>query len=161
MNDLFEFANLAEGNTAFNIQEINICNALRDALSESYNELESGGFTMDVDIPDAPEICFCDEGALRRVFQNLFKNVIDHGKDHLRVRIKGGIIEIANKADGLAELDTGSIFERFYTSDASRTSKNTGLGLAIARELVSRMDGRITARAEEDMLVMRLELKKP
>jgi signal transduction histidine kinase len=89
----------------------------------------------------------------------LIKNVCAHGRDVLRVRLDSGIIEISNKADGLAGLETERIFERFYTADASRTSKNTGLGLAIAKELVTRMGGNITANAEGDLLVMRMTLK--
>ncbi|MDR0294478.1 MAG: HAMP domain-containing histidine kinase [Oscillospiraceae bacterium] len=156
MNSLFEFARVIEDNTAFDVRKINICNILRDAFSESYAELEKKGFTVDADIPDAPVLCLCDEDALRRVLQNLIKNVTVHGREYLRVRVNGGVIEIANKADGLDELDTGRIFERFYTADASRTSKNTGLGLAIAKELTERTGGHIAADVEGDMLVIRI-----
>ena len=160
MNSLFEFSRVMEGNITAGVQKVNICNALRDALSASYTELASKGFTVIADIPDAPVFCLCDEDALRRVLQNLFKNVYVHGKETLRVRLDGSTIEIANKADGLYALDTERIFERFYTNDASRTSKNTGLGLAIAKEFVHRMGGQITASVEEDMLVMRVTWKE-
>ena len=158
MNNLFEFARVMEGDVAYNIQPCNICNVLRDALSDNYMELENKGFAVDADIPDMPVICRCDKDALRRVLQNLLKNAVVHGREHLRVRLDGDAIEIANKADGLADMDTGKMFERFYTSDAARTSGNTGLGLAIARELVTRMEGNITAYVDGDYLVMRLAL---
>ena len=156
MNSLFEFAQVMEGNTVFDIQKVNICNLLRDALSNSYAELE--GFTVDADIPDAPVLCLCDEDALRRVLQNLIKNACVHGKEMLRVRAADGVMEIANKADGLRALDTERIFERFYTADASRTSKNTGLGLAIAKELTERMGGHCSAGVEGELFVMRVTL---
>lgn len=159
MNSLFEFARVMEGSIPIDTEKVNICNILRDALSDSYAELESRGFGVEADIPDEPVFCLCDKNALRRVLQNLIKNVCAHGRDVLRVRLDSGIIEISNKADGLAGLETERIFERFYTADASRTSKNTGLGLAIAKELVTRMGGNITANAEGDLLVMRMTLK--
>lgn len=143
----------------FDIQKVNVCDALRDVLSASYSELEAKNFAVKADIPDAPVFCLCDENALRRVLQNLFKNVHIHGKKVLRVQLDGTTIEIANRTDGLHELDTERIFERFYTADASRTSKNTGLGLAIAKELVARTGGQIAAKVEEDMLVIRVEFR--
>ena len=158
MSDLFEFARIIEGNTTFDIQQVNIGNALRDALSEAYGELERKGFTMVVDIPNAPNTCLCDPDALRRVLQNLLKNVCIHGKEYLRIRLAEGKIEISNKADGLNKIDVAHMFERFYTSDASRNNKNTGLGLAIAKELTERMGGQLLASKENDVLVMQIVL---
>jgi len=160
MNSLFEFACVMEGSTPIDIQPINICNILRDALSESYGELESKGLSVSVDIPETPALCMGDKDALRRVLQNLFKNACTHGKDTLRVALNGNVIEIANEADGIDKLDTEQIFERFYTADASRTSKSTGLGLAIAKELVTRMGGQIMAETQGESLVVRVALQE-
>jgi len=156
MSDLFEFARIIEGNTTFDIQEVNITNALRDALSEAYRELEYKGFTVETDIPDKPVFCPCDPDALRRVSQNLLKNVCVHGKTYLRVRLTGNQIEISNRADGLDKIDTAHMFDRFYTSDSSRNNKNTGLGLAIAKELTERMGGQLSASKEDDLLTMQV-----
>jgi signal transduction histidine kinase len=158
MNSLFEYARVIEGKEQVDIQKVNVCNVLRDTLSEFYGEFESKGFKADVNIPDEPVNYLCDPAMLRRVLQNLLKNVCTHGREHLRVNLSNNVIEIANKAD-LSEVDTDKIFERFYTADLSRTGKNTGLGLAIAKELTVRMGGEITARVEGEVLVVRLELK--
>ena len=159
MNNLFEFAQVMEANTAFDIQKTNIGNLLREMLSEHYQELESKGFTVETDIPDTPVHCLADAEKLRRILQNLLKNVCVHGRGYLRVRLDGNVIEIANQADGLNELDAERIFERFYTADASRTSKNTGLGLAIVKELAVRMGGDVSANVAGDVLVVRVMLE--
>ena len=158
MNSLFEFACIIEGDAEPDLRQVNICNVLRDALSDNYADFSSMGFAVDADIQDAPVMCLCDKDTLRRILQNLLKNALVHGREHLRVRLEGGVIEIANKANNLAGIDAERIFERFYTSDAARTSGNTGLGLAIARELVTRMGGTISAFVDGDHLVMRLTL---
>ena len=160
MNSLFEFARVIEGDVVLDLQKVNVCNAIYDALSASYAELESKGFTVDVDLPDIPVVWFCDADALRRILQNLIQNAGIHGKEYLRVRLDGDAIEIANKVDGIGELEAGRLFDRFYTADASRSNKSTGLGLAIVKELVERMGGRISARVEDDMLIMRMTLPK-
>lgn len=158
MSDLFEFARIIEGNMALDIQPVNITNALRDALSEAYRELEHKGFRVDIDIPDTPIFCPCDPDALQRVLQNLLKNACVHGQAQLWVRLTDNQIEITNQADNLDSIDVTQIFERFYTSDTSRTNKNTGLGLAIAKGLTEQMGGKLTASKEHQTLTMQIVL---
>jgi signal transduction histidine kinase len=155
-NSLFEFAKIMEENTVFDMRKVNAGSLLRETLTESYPELTAKGFEVEADIPDEPVFFYCDRDALRRVLQNLIKNVCVHGRDYLRVSLRDGTIEIVNKADGLEAMNTGRIFQRFYTSDASRSSRNTGLGLAIVKELVTRMGGEVTAMAEGEMLTVRV-----
>jgi len=97
MNSLFEFTRIIEGNISFDIPKVNICNTVRDALSAADSKLGAKGFIVDADIPDTPVFCLCDEDALRRVLQNLFKNVCVHGKEALRVRLDGSVTEISSK----------------------------------------------------------------
>gem|GEM_PF-191796 len=187
MNSLFDFAQIIEGKTGFDVQKVNASNALRDALSENYTELEKKGFAVDIDIPEKQVLCYCDEDALRRILLNLLNNAHIYGVEFLCVSIIEGklphsavgqtehspkthsgaagpvaakycIIKISNKVKGLGELEIERLFDRFYTADASRTSKNTGLGLAIAKELAERMGGYISAYREADMLVMQVGL---
>jgi len=158
MNSLFEFARVMEGDVTIDMQQVNICNVLRDVLSANFTELDSRNFTVDTDIPDTPVLCLCDTDTLQRVLQNLIKNAYTHGREYLRIRLDGSTIEIANKLNG--QVDTTQIFDRFYTADASRSNKSTGLGLAIVKELMGHMGGQVSASTEGDMLVMRVTLPK-
>jgi len=156
MDSLFAFSSALDGNLS--VQKINIGSILRDTLSDSFTELEQKGFTVESSIPDTPVYGYCDEAALSRVLQNLLKNAYIHGRDYLRVSLTGNIIEVANKADGLYDLDVLRIFDRFYTADAARTQKRTGLGLAIAKELTEKMGGRISAEIKDGMLAVYIVL---
>jgi len=158
MDSLFAFSRAVEGDIS--LQSLNIGNILRDTLVASFAELESKGFTVEVNIPDTPVYCMCDEEALKRVIQNLISNAATHGKDYLRVQLLDETIEIANKTDGLHQIDVYNIFERFYTADTARTNKRTGLGLAIAKELTQKMGGSISAKKEGDILVMSISFVK-
>ena len=104
------------------------------------------------DTDGAPSV-IADRGRLAQVLMNLVRNAITHTPE-------GGMVAIAVKPleTGPVEMsvsDTGSgiepdeatrIFERFYRSDASRAraTGGFGLGLAIAREMVDAMGGRIS-----------------
>ena len=156
MDNLFAFSRALEEKIV--TTHVNVCNVLRDVLSDSYAELENKGFAVESSIPDTPVYRRCNEDALKRVLQNLFKNAYVHGKEYLRVELQDNTISIANKADGLEDIDITQIFDRFYTADAARTKKRTGLGLAIAKELVEKMGGSITARLDGDMMELCVSL---
>ncbi|MCL2354027.1 MAG: HAMP domain-containing histidine kinase [Defluviitaleaceae bacterium] len=159
MEDLFEFAHILEGNTTTQMSDVNIINLLQDALSEAYGELTQKGFEVDVNMADSPIVHHTDHDALKRILQNLLKNAHTHGKELLEVSLDEKGITIANKAEGLEGLDVVQMFERFYTSDASRSNKTTGLGLAIAKELAKQAGVSLNATIEGDMLVMRLSFR--
>lgn len=55
---------------------------------------------------------------------------------------------------GLNEVETGRLFDRFYTVDYAR--KSTGLGLSIARTLAEQMKGTIWAEYEDGRLAVHL-----
>ena len=158
MDALFEFARITEGELEFKPQKVDVSSLLRDLLSEAYPDLGERGFRLEVDIPDQPAYCICDEVYLKRAVQNLIKNVLVHGRDYVHVTLTDGTLEITNAADDLDRLEIDQIFDRFYTFDASRSGKNTGLGLAIAKELITRMGGHISASKESSTLSVRIEL---
>lgn len=46
---------------------------------------------------------------------------------------------LQKKDETIKETDMDKLFERFYTTDQSRSKKTTGLGLTIAKKLTIRM----------------------
>jgi two-component system, OmpR family, sensor kinase len=62
---------------------------------------------------------------------------------------------VADEGPGLPPGSRDKAFERFYTGDAAR---GAGLGLAIARELAERMDGKLVLddQADNTAFVLRL-----
>jgi signal transduction histidine kinase len=49
------------------------------------------------------------------------------------------------------------MFDRYYKADQTRTGKGTGLGLPIARSLMEKMNGRLTAELIGNQLYMKCE----
>ena len=56
-----------------------------------------------------------------------------------------------NSTDDIRRSDIDKIFERFYTTDQSRSKKTTGLGLTIAKKLTLQMGGTIGAALKGEM----------
>lgn len=92
-----------------------------------------------------------DQGLLQRAFDNIVQNALDHTSPghaiHVGVDKLGGnlVVAIEDEGAGVPEDMLPHLFEPFYRADKSRGGKGWGLGLAIARDIVSAHDGEIRA----------------
>ncbi len=110
-----------------------------------------------------------DPDKLARVFNNVLKNAAAYSYPDTEIVItaedKGGFIVITfqNKGNPIPEEKLASIFERFYRLDEARISNTggAGLGLAIAKEIVSLHGGTITAKSGEFMVSFIIALPAP
>jgi two-component system OmpR family sensor kinase len=106
---------------------------------------------------DAPEslLALLDQGLLGQCVWNLTDNALkfaDQG-GHVRVAISecSGelILEVEDDGPGLGDLDTSSLFERFFRADEARArdpaTAGTGLGLAIVKVAAEAHGGHATA----------------
>jgi two-component system OmpR family sensor kinase len=98
------------------------------------------------------EPVLADRGRLAQVLMNLVRNAItqtpEGGLVAIEVKpLEAGPVEmsVSDTGPGIESEDSEKIFERFYRTDASRarSTGGFGLGLAIAREMVEAMGGRI------------------
>ena len=94
-----------------------------------------------------------DADWLTQVFINLLDNGIRHTSD-ARVDVAAGetdgwiSVTVTDNGEGIPPEDLDRIFERFYQADRSRQRKGgVGLGLSIAREVVQRHGGEISAES--------------
>lgn len=71
------------------------------------------------------------------------------------------ILKVSNKGEPIPKEEEEKIFERFYKRDNSRNrdTNNYGLGLAIAKSIVSHYNGSITAHSENDYTTFKVVLK--
>ncbi|MCL2019748.1 MAG: HAMP domain-containing histidine kinase [Oscillospiraceae bacterium] len=145
MNSLFEYTKLIEGRVMYNPGKVNLCDILRDTLAQFYGDFTAKGFEVVLDIPDKPVYAVCDKSAVERVVQNLVKNALQHGYKRFELCVDETKIVFSNCVCDIENLDVEKMFERFYTADLSRMSGNTGLGLAIAKELAEVMGWKIKA----------------
>ena len=106
--------------------------------------------------PDVPPVA-ADSDKLRQILMNLLDNAIKYSPDGgtigVRVARSDAFVSFAVTDEGLGvpTAEHGRIFEKFYRLDPELTRGvgGTGLGLYISRELVRRMNGRISVESEE------------
>jgi signal transduction histidine kinase len=89
-------------------------------------------------------------GELLQVISNLIVNAVDalptSGTLHLRLRKSEGKVHflIADNGHGIPAENLESIFQAFFTTKEER---GTGLGLALAKKIIERHDGKIRVRS--------------
>ncbi len=95
-----------------------------------------------------------DSDRLHQVATNLISNSLKHtpegGKVRVKVRLEGGkvVTEVEDNGEGISDADQDRIFDPFFQVESSpHKREGLGLGLAIAKEIVSAHGGEIGAKS--------------
>jgi len=101
-----------------------------------------------VDDPSSLHI-HADQDKLLQALLNVVTNSIRHAKEeiHVHVRQKGNhvLISVQDDGEGIPEQILPTLFHRFVKGKGGES----GLGLAIARAIVERCGGKITAKNQD------------
>jgi two-component system, OmpR family, sensor kinase len=159
--DLLDLSRLDAGSVQLHPERVDLTDLARSVAREFMPALAGHRTELDVRLPKEGVEARCDRERVAQIMRILLDNALRHTPDGTQVTVS------ANRDNGAAELtvaDTGpglsagvdgKVFERFYTGDAT---SGAGLGLAIARELAERMDGRITLASHPGSTSFKLEL---
>ena len=121
---------------------------------------------------------YADPEKLARVFNNILKNAVAYSYPGTEISIELGVtqetearagvpggqgrvtVAFSNHGRTIPRQRLDSVFEKFFRLDEARTTDNggAGLGLAIAREIVTLHGGSITAQSENEVTVFTVEL---
>lgn len=163
LNQLFEYARVEAGELEFQPERINLNNLFTETVSMFYDDLVAKKCEPVVEIAETPCYIYADKRAMTRIIENLVKNALVHGTGDYIFSIKkqesSVVLVVSNKTDSIEEKDIDRIFDRFYTTDQSRTRKTTGLGLAIVKRFASQMGGTARAFLKEDVFTVEIEFE--
>ena len=136
--------------------------SVSDLLDEMCMELEPTVFEMQKEFVYTIELdvmLHADAARIRMLLQILLDNAVQYTNPHGKIRVRlvrdkqGHVyLMIANTGEGIPRESQARVFDRFYRVDASR-ARNTGgygLGLYIAKSIVTLHDGRIGLISEPD-----------
>ena len=132
-------------------EHMDVVRALEGSLLSFYAVMQEKGIQPEIKLPEEPVFRELDAGAVNRIFSNIINNALKYSDGDLSVVMdKNGCITFSNTAHKLNTVTVGRLFDRFFTVEASRNS--TGLGLSIAKMLIERMEGCISADFEDSKL---------
>ena len=154
VDDLFDAARLEHGKFSLNCAETDLKALLEHAAEQTRMTGERPPIVLS--LPDAPVVAGVDEQRLMQVVLNLLNNAVRYAaeSDHVDVRLRRedgpegdpgfAVVEVQDYGAGIDEAAQQEIFTRFYQAGRDeRGSTGLGLGLYIAREIVTQHGGEI------------------
>ena len=164
LNQLFDFARLESDSFEYHESIIDLNAILRNTAVSFYSNFEAKGEEPDIQIAEEEFTVMGDPDAVTRVFSNIIFNALVHGKTNYSIASwkepEAYAFCFRNDAGDIAPEDLDRLFDRFFTTDKSRSKKTTGLGLAIAKKIVTHMGGEIKAELKEGLfgIVIRIPI---
>ena len=168
VDTLLNVARLDTGDLQVNLAETDV----REVVGQVLDTVRvDNGHKVVVELPDEPLPARADAEKLRQVVAILVDNAIRYSPDGGTIRVGAAVrddtleLSITDEGIGIPQADQEQIFRKFYRgADAEMRvgAGGTGLGLFIARGLVTAMGGRIwVASREGEGSVFSFELPAP
>jgi len=151
--DLLDLARFDAGIAEMEFAPLDLSAILRNSIEKFSLRAAEKDVDLQINAPNLPSM-MGDGDRLSQVFTNLIDNALKHTSVHGTIRveaedIRGGLnVSVADSGTGISPEYLPHIFERFYQADLSRSREgkdSSGLGLAIAKEIVQAHGGKITA----------------
>ncbi|WP_262696142.1 ATP-binding protein [Kordiimonas aquimaris] len=164
INDILDLAKLEAGKVTIERRPLEVVALGTHVVSLLQHQADEKKVTLSYEVADyMPAFVIGDELRLRQVLINLATNAIkftNEGSVVIRFLLKpfkngqsGWVMEVQDTGIGIPEEKQLVLFDRFTQVDTalSRRHGGVGLGLAICRELVDRMEGIISVRSIQNV----------
>jgi signal transduction histidine kinase len=136
------------------LELIDLVPAVRAAVELARPSFDTKAIRVELHLPDQlPARAMADQ--LSQVLANLLQNASRYTPNGgmvtvaVEARRSDVLVSVSNTGDGIPDLDLPHIFERFYRVEKSRDRAHggAGIGLAIVKELVEAIGGRVGAES--------------
>ncbi len=165
INEFFEITRFNLQTIVLNKARINLLFMLQQIADEFYPMLTPQGKQVSVNVPDGLTL-WGDADKLARVFNNILKNAIAYSYENSVIDISAGQqdknigITFSNQGNPIPRAELETIFEKFYRLDSARSTNTggAGLGLAIAREIITAHGGTISVESNPENTTFTVKL---
>jgi signal transduction histidine kinase len=155
VEDLLDFSRMQSGRLSLNVEAFDLRRAVRESY-EMYVELAK---KQDVELLYIPHteaiVCKGDYNRIKQVFINVIDNALKYNKPGGQILIKSTMEEgcvqiiISDTGVGIAAADLARVKEKFYK--ANKTVRGSGIGLAVADEIMKQHNGFLLVDSTEGM----------
>jgi PAS domain S-box-containing protein len=157
VDQLLNVARLDAGDLHVEPEVVDVAAVVSEVVETATESGPRDGHRFEVDLPAEPLAAAADREKLRQVFSILVENALKYspggGSVTVGARRTDDYVEVrvVDEGVGIPAGERDRIFRKFYRAEATVRDGGggTGLGLFIAKELVSAMGGRIWVDSEE------------
>jgi signal transduction histidine kinase len=149
--ELLDLSRLESGALELRPEPTDVGQLAREVAAEFTPAAQRHESIVVLELEDDPIELECDPERVAQVLRILLDNALVHTPAGTGVRVSadrrnGHVrLEVSDRGHGIKRQNMPHIFEPFFTSNEE--VQGAGLGLAIARELAERMQGRLTVRS--------------
>ncbi|MGZ8692447.1 MAG: GAF domain-containing protein, partial [Gaiellaceae bacterium] len=157
VDQLLNVARLDAGDLQVELSRIDVGSVVSELVETVAESGAMNGHRFEIDLPDEPLAAEADPDKVRQVFNILVENALRYsprgGTVTVGARRSDDRVEVrvADEGIGIPAAERERIFRKFYRAESAARdgAAGTGLGLFIAKELVTAMGGRIWVESTE------------
>ena len=160
INDILDFSKIEKGKLEIKSAEYNFTNLISNVISITRMRLIDSEikFIVNVDC-NIPNILLGDETRIRQVLLNILINAVKYtDKGFISLTVKNAktdegkinlIVEILDSGVGIRKENIDKLFNEYAQFDFGKKSlEGVGLGLAITKNILNKLDGKIEVSSE-------------
>ncbi len=154
VEELLDFSRIQSGRFTLHKGTIDILAELGDAVLIYTEKAKGDNIKVVYDEPDMLPFVYGDKNRLRQVFINVIDNAIKYSDKGGLISIQASMrddthiqIDISDKGCGISPEDLPKIKTKFYK--ANHTRRGSGIGLAVADEIITMHDGMLNVFSEQ------------
>lgn len=155
IDEFFDLARLESEDSALELIQVDLAEIVRESLASFYHDFVQASVTPAIRLPEERITVWGNRAAIERVLNNLISNALKYGLDggtlDVSTREEEGRawVDVLDRGRGIPANELPRVFDRLYTAEASRNAamRGAGLGPAIAKQLVEKQGGEITAQS--------------
>ncbi len=156
VNEILDLAKIEAGEMTFNITDVNLNRLIDECIGPHQQSAKNKGLVLTIEPRSSlPETIPADSGRLKQVLHNLLNNAVkftDQGSITLTLSANQDELAIAvrDTGRGIPTDSQALVFEKFKQLEnfLTREHEGTGLGLALAKQLIEHMGGNIALQSE-------------
>ena len=157
VDQLLNVARLDAGDLQVELGRIDVGSVVSELVETVEESGVMNGHRFEIDLPDEPLAAEADPDKVRQIFNILVENALRYspggGTVTVGARRSDDRVEVrvADQGIGIPAAERERIFRKFYRAESAARdgAAGTGLGLFIAKELVTAMGGRIWVESTE------------
>lgn len=160
INEFFEITRYNFSHMVLNLTRVNMSVMVEQMLYEFKPIFQQKG--LEFEFISQPDIYVqCDVERMERVFDNLFKNVVNYSYPSTAIMVylephhTGGMrFVVENQGKTIPKEKLDKVFDQFFRLDSSRDTRTggTGIGLAVVKEIVQLHKGTVACESENERI---------